>query len=642
MTSKQNKRLLAPRNTYQYKKAKDKAELVQRMKLKRAYHKLLKKEGLAEDRPDKMNTEQKENGGDKKSLKQSQISDHQSGKASLLNGRSTVQSSTKKSLSPSLEAIRKNTSFWENTHTTQGVIGQSEAGPADLSALDGFQMQPNYFDSDGLIKTKLDLISEGVSPENAELLQEYSKTAIRNSLQSRFLTDDSQLMSEEGRQRVAKALNMSPEEVAEQEAYARGRAPSPDFPPNSMTNHIRSSIYHGGRMLDAFELDDQGNPIRLRDDSALQQQGWTDEEIQNLKQSDQYLDQELQERAKTQGSPGATETGQPEGTAASTPQKEQLRAPAAGDGTPTPSADQVGASNPQIGNTPTDANGANTANAEGNDVQAADSSQDKSTISDHIKAVTLHGKSLIDAFEVDEKGNPTGLKDMAALEADGWTSDEIKQWIQPRAEQLNQELNSNTRAQTKEQPDAPVAMNSESTSTPEPSSEQEAQAKNPNTEDTLPPNLQQQDLPSAPSADANGAKVQSDLPGDTPAPVPVAALGVSPPAETAAVAPKVKSQQDTGGDQKPETGPSAGAQQESVGNNAFKKPTTSQQPGQSAEVKAPSKAPVQAPVKAPTPAKAPVKAPTPVKTPTPAKAPAVPQKPAKTAPAASKPKTGSK
>lgn len=75
-------------------------------------------------------------------------------------------------------------------------------------------------------------------------------------MQSRFLTDDRQVMSEAGRKRVAEALNMSPQEVAEQEAYARGRAPSPDFPPNSVTNHIRASIYHGGRMLDAFETDD--------------------------------------------------------------------------------------------------------------------------------------------------------------------------------------------------------------------------------------------------------------------------------------------------------------------------------------------------------------------------------------------------
>ncbi|KAI3644122.1 hypothetical protein MP228_010286 [Amoeboaphelidium protococcarum] len=108
MTGKQNKRLLAPRNTYQYKKAKDKAELVQRMKLKRAYHKLLKKEGLAVDRPDKMNTEQKTDGEDNKPLKLSQVSDHQSGKAStVLNARSSVQSISKKSQSPSLEAIRK-------------------------------------------------------------------------------------------------------------------------------------------------------------------------------------------------------------------------------------------------------------------------------------------------------------------------------------------------------------------------------------------------------------------------------------------------------------------------------------------------------------------------------------------------------
>ncbi|KAI3644857.1 hypothetical protein MP228_011021 [Amoeboaphelidium protococcarum] len=519
-------------------------------------------------------------------------------------------------------------------------------GPPDLSALEGFQMQPNYYDSDGLIKTEEDLVNEGVSPQNAKLLQEYNKQNLRSTMQSRFLTDDGQVMSEAGRKRVAEALNMSPQEVAEQETYARGRAPSPDFPPNSVTNNIRASIYHGGRMLNAFEVDDQGNPIRLRDDSALQQQGWTDEEIQDLKQTGQYLDQELQERAN---SPSAPQSGQSEGAAAAgAPPKEELPAPAAGDGAPTPS-DQVGAGNPQDGVTPS---GVDSDNAEGNKVQAGDSSQRKPTTSDHIKDASLHGKPLIDAFEVDAQGNPTGLKDTAALEADGWTSDEIEQWIQPRAEQLNQELNQRTSPQTNQQPGAPVA--SESTSTPEPSSGQEAQAKNSNAEDTLPPNLQQQAVPSAPSPDANGAKVKSDLPGTAPAPVPVVAPNASPPAETAAVAPKVNSQQDTAGDQKPETGPSAGAQQENVGNNVIKKPTNFQQPGQKAEVKAPVQAPIKtptpapikaptpAPIKAPAPAKVPVKAPTPVKASAPAKAPAVPQKPAKAAPAASKAKTGNK
>ncbi|KAI3629520.1 hypothetical protein MIR68_012535 [Amoeboaphelidium protococcarum] len=107
MTGKQNKRLLTPRNTYQYKKAKDKAELVQRMKLKRAYHKLLKKEGLAEDRHDKMTTEQKTDGEDYRQ-DYSSVLKYQSGKAStVLSARSSVLFSSKKSQSPSLEAIRK-------------------------------------------------------------------------------------------------------------------------------------------------------------------------------------------------------------------------------------------------------------------------------------------------------------------------------------------------------------------------------------------------------------------------------------------------------------------------------------------------------------------------------------------------------